>query len=302
MICSPRAFPTVTALLASALLLPALTRIPQAEAAEGCGGVLVVVETRAVPDNPGYGTRTGCANDPRDGFDALRQAGFDVTLGTGAYAGGFACAIDRSPRAGCGVVDRDTYWSYWYMLPDTDTWVYSNSGASYRTPPKGSIEAWVWQDEGDNEPPQPRSAVKPPAPPPHQGGTPVNPPPGGGPPDRNPGGDGPNPAPRHPDGQHPNDPAPQNEERPPQEPSGTPTETPSPSSSAPASATSTPTGTPTTSAGPGSGAPKPPSPDHTTHMSKEDTSRGFPWPLAIGIVAALVLAGGVSWQIRRRRS
>lgn len=145
-----------TAAVGGSLLLP----LP-ARAAEGCDGVLVVVETRSVPDRPGYGSRTGCSDAPRSGIQALQQAGFSVKLGTGPYAGGFVCALDGAPKAGCGAVTKDHYWSYWYMLPGTSTWVYSQLGAGNRVPPRGSIEGWVWQDGGGSEPPSPRSAKDP---------------------------------------------------------------------------------------------------------------------------------------------
>ncbi|MFI6448229.1 hypothetical protein [Kitasatospora sp. NPDC050543] len=159
-----------------------------ASAAEGCDGVLVVVETRAVADNPGYQSRTGCSDSPRTGIQALQQAGFAVRLGTGPYAGGFVCALDGAPRNGCGAVTLETYWSYWYMLPGTSEWVFSDLGVGNRTPPRGSIDAWVWQSGGSPGPPQPRSALPPaPAPstapatpPPGTGGGPATPPPGPG--------------------------------------------------------------------------------------------------------------------------
>nr|BFF02951.1 hypothetical protein GCM10020241_46260 [Streptoalloteichus tenebrarius] len=275
-----------------------------------------MVEPRVVPDNPGYGTRTGCAHDPEDGLAALQQAGFSVTLGTGSYSGGFICAIDNAPRAGCGMVDRDTYWSYWYMLPNTDTWVYSNAGATYRTPPKGSIEAWVWQDAGDNEPPQPRSAVAPQAPPPQQPPQPGQPPDGGqgtgggqgagGGQDggRAPGGD-PVPQP-NPPGEQPNPPAPAEGAPPTDQPTDQSTATstsapPSGSSAAPTSGTSTASAPPGSRSATGS-APNVAAGAHSGPASPGDTGGGGPWALAVGVLAVLLLAGGISWQIRRRRS
>ncbi|MEU6347617.1 hypothetical protein ABZ883_42685 [Streptomyces sp. NPDC046977] len=142
---------------AAGLLWPAAA---PAAAAGGCSGVLVVVEDRGVPDAP-YASRTGCAPSPRSGIQALQQAGFSVRLGSGPYGGGFVCALDGAPGTGCGAVDKDTYWSYWYMLPGTSTWVYGAAGPAGRTPAKGGIDAWVWQDSGANEPPSPRSAVTP---------------------------------------------------------------------------------------------------------------------------------------------
>ncbi|MBI4943043.1 MAG: hypothetical protein HY830_20045 [Actinobacteria bacterium] len=130
-------------------------------AANGCPGVLVVVEFRDVPQ--GGGSRTGCASNPSSGISALRQAGFGVTLGTGPYSGGFVCALDGAPARGCGVVDNDTYWSYWWMAPGTSRWVYSQTGAAGRRPQRGGIEAWVWQSSGSVEAPGPRSAVAAPA-------------------------------------------------------------------------------------------------------------------------------------------
>ncbi|MFJ4848349.1 MULTISPECIES: hypothetical protein [unclassified Streptomyces] len=142
---------------AAGLLWPAAA---PAAAAGGCSGVLVVVEDRGVPDAP-YTSRTGCAPSPQSGIQALQQAGFSVRLGSGPYGGGFVCALDGAPGTGCGAVDKDTYWSYWYMLPGTSTWVYGAAGPAGRTPAKGGIDAWVWQDSGANEPPSPRSAVTP---------------------------------------------------------------------------------------------------------------------------------------------
>lgn len=129
----------------------------------GCSGVLVVVEPRTVPQSFG-GTRTGCAASPSSGVDALRQAGFSVSLGTGSYGGGFVCGLNGAPAAGCGLVDQDTYWSYWYMAPGTSAWVYSQTGAAGRTPQQGGIDAWVWQSGGAVESPAARSAIAAPAP------------------------------------------------------------------------------------------------------------------------------------------
>ena len=132
-----------------------------AVAAEGCNGVLVVVEGRQV----GGGTAAHCASNPSDGLAALRQAGFAVTLGTGRYAGGFVCAIDARPDRGCADVDADTYWSYWSMQSGTDRWVYSSVGAASSRPKAGGLEAWVWQDGGAVEQPTARSAIPPNTPP-----------------------------------------------------------------------------------------------------------------------------------------
>ncbi|MFD3457941.1 hypothetical protein ACFWVC_37945 [Streptomyces sp. NPDC058691] len=145
------------AAVAAVLLWPAA--VP-AGAVDGCSGVLVVVEDRGVPDAP-YPSRTGCAPSPQSGLQALQQAGIAVRLGSGPYGGGFVCALDGAPGTGCAAVDKDTYWSYWYMLPGTSTWVYGAAGPAGRTPVKGGIDAWVWQDSGANEPPSPRSAVPP---------------------------------------------------------------------------------------------------------------------------------------------
>ncbi len=132
-----------------------------AVAAEGCNGVLVVVEGRQV----GGGTAAHCASNPSDGLAALRQAGFAVTLGTGRYAGGFVCAIDARPDRGCADVDADTYWSYWSMQPGTDRWVYSSVGAASSRPKAGGLDAWVWQDGGAVEQPTARNAITPNTPP-----------------------------------------------------------------------------------------------------------------------------------------
>ena len=143
--------------LGPAVTAPA-ARAVAAAGGTGCSGVLVVVEPRTVPQTFG-GTRSGCAANPTSGVDALRQAGFSVSLGTGSYGGGFVCGLNGAPAAGCGLVDQDTYWSYWYMAPGTSVWVYSQAGAAGRTPQQGGIDAWVWQSAGAVEPPAARSAV-----------------------------------------------------------------------------------------------------------------------------------------------
>ena len=148
--------------LGSVVTAPA-ARAVAAAGGTGCSGVLVVVEPRTVPQTFG-GTRTGCAASPSSGVDALRQAGFSVSLGTGSYGGGFVCGLNGAPAAGCGLVDQDTYWSYWYMAPGTSAWVYSQTGAAGRTPQQGGIDAWVWQSGGAVESPAARSAVAAPAP------------------------------------------------------------------------------------------------------------------------------------------
>lgn len=133
------------------LLVWGLTPNQQAQALE-CTGVSVVVEPRAVS---GASPVTGCAAAPGSGIEALRQAGFAVSLGTGSYSGGFICAINGAPVTGCADVDQDTYWSYWYRLAGTTSWVYSQTGAAGRRPQVGDAEAWVWQAGGEVEPPTP---------------------------------------------------------------------------------------------------------------------------------------------------
>ncbi len=139
------------------LLLP--TGWAQSAQAEECAGVQVVVEAR---DVPGGASGVGCASAPSSGIDALRQAGFSVTLGTGGYGGGFICAISAAPATGCAIVDDDTYWSYWYQKAGSSSWIYSSLGAASRRPQPGEVEAWVWQSGGAVEPPSPR--VRPAAP------------------------------------------------------------------------------------------------------------------------------------------
>ncbi|MEO3751061.1 hypothetical protein [Streptomyces sp. B6B3] len=137
---------------------PAAAATPRAGAPGFCpdgDGVTVVVDFRAL----GGEQVVRCAPGPQeDGVDALRGAGFEVE-GTNRWGDSFVCRINGRPGPDAEpCVDTppaSAYWSYWHA-PDGGAWEYSQYGATYRTPPEGSFEGWVFSTndgEGEASPP-----------------------------------------------------------------------------------------------------------------------------------------------------
>ena len=125
------------AVAAGALLVAAAT--PAQAAAGDCtanGGVAVVVDYGAIRSD----IVVRCANRPSSGWAALTSAGFEVT----PAGQGFVCKINFEPAAAtCASTPPATaYWSYWYALAGQSSWTYSALGATSRTPPAGSVDAW----------------------------------------------------------------------------------------------------------------------------------------------------------------
>jgi len=124
---------------------------PVAGACTDTAGISVIVDFGSA----GGGVQTRCAPAPvRDGFEALRKAGFAIRSVSGQA---FLCQIDGKPvDEPCNhVPSASRYWSYWYAQRG-QPWTYSSSGAS-RRPPPGSVEGWSF---GSSDPP----GAAPPAP------------------------------------------------------------------------------------------------------------------------------------------
>lgn len=120
--------------------------LPGSAGAAGKPCVGVVVDARLL----GGEVRTGCASgDPDSGLEAMTMAGFRYAFVP--RQPGLVCQVDQVPE--CSRHGTTTYWSYWYRLEGSRTWVYSSVGAASRDPAPGSTEAWVWQDGGRREPP-----------------------------------------------------------------------------------------------------------------------------------------------------
>ncbi|MCU4746194.1 hypothetical protein [Streptomyces sp. G-5] len=116
----------------------------------GSSGVSVVVDFQGL----GGGRIVRCAPGPQaDGLAALRNAGFEVG-GTTRWGDAFICRINGRPGADSeSCVDTPpatAYWSYWHA-PNGGAWTYSQRGATYRTPPEGSIEGWSFALTDDED-------------------------------------------------------------------------------------------------------------------------------------------------------
>ncbi|MEV0440425.1 hypothetical protein AB0I84_43065 [Streptomyces spectabilis] len=133
-------------------------------------GVTVVVDFREL----GGTTLVRCAvGSQRTGLAALKDAGIQVA-GTNRWGESFICRLEGKPGA-----DREpcldtppakAYWSYWHAS-NGGRWTYSQYGATYRTPPKGSFEGWSFSlDRDQGEAPAPRVAPRRPAAPGSGGG------------------------------------------------------------------------------------------------------------------------------------
>ena len=108
-------------------------------AADGCDGVRVVVDARAL----GGSITTRCApGTPGSGLAALEAAGHRYSFVP--RNPGMVCTIDARP-APCNGAPVDAYWSYWYA-PAGGSWTYASFGAGNRTPPAGSVEGWRFGD------------------------------------------------------------------------------------------------------------------------------------------------------------
>ncbi|MEI5100607.1 hypothetical protein RB200_21390 [Streptomyces sp. PmtG] len=123
-------------------------------------GVTVVIDFREL----GGTTLVRCAVGSQEtGLAALKDAGFRIT-GTNRWGESFICRLEGKPGA-----DREpcvdtppakAYWSYWHAS-NGGRWTYSQYGATYRTPPKGSFEGWSFSlDRGQGEAPAPRVAPR----------------------------------------------------------------------------------------------------------------------------------------------
>lgn len=129
---------------------------PPSETAQACtdgGGVWVAV------DLPEKTIAAGCAHNPSNGMDALRQIGVEPRQTPDKP--GFVCAMQGLPEGACSRhegYDKKTrsYWSYWHATAPGAPWSYSQQGAEQRKPPAGSVEGWRWGDKV-----QPRTTASP---------------------------------------------------------------------------------------------------------------------------------------------
>ncbi|WP_025272963.1 hypothetical protein [Haloglycomyces albus] len=119
----------------AALTSPAQPAVAQED--ETCDGVTVVVE---FPDGD---SERGCAADPSDGLDALRQAGFTVTEVSSQP--GMVCRINALPDTSCSQAPPpEDYWSYWTADPGDSAWDYSPAGPTVVEPEAGSAQGWAF--------------------------------------------------------------------------------------------------------------------------------------------------------------
>ncbi len=273
-------------------------------------GVVVVVDFTAFHNGNSWdGTIVqGCAASATTGYGALTAAGFTPS-GDQHDGPAFVCRIDDDPAPSqVDCVDTppaDASWSYWHGDPRTNTWTYATTGAMDYCPPPGTVDAWVFSGSTGagpgGRPSQPPDAYAATAPGPAAGDPCASPSGGSGP------GVIVGPA-GGATGGTPGVPA-----------TATPTSTTTTTTpGAPASPTTTTTTRPAAVAG-GSGATAAPSAggggsstgtpagprvlDATSAFARRPARSGSPWPLVLGLVAALVVVagGGVGARRRRRR-
>ncbi|MFD9906297.1 hypothetical protein, partial [Streptomyces sp. NPDC059063] len=133
-------------------------------------GVTVVVDFREL----GGTTIVRCAVGSQEtGLAALKDAGIDVT-GTNRWGESFICRLEGKPgteREPCiDTPPTKAYWSYWHAS-NGGRWTYSQYGATYRTPPKGSFEGWSFSlNRSEGRAPAPRVAPRRPSTAPGTGG------------------------------------------------------------------------------------------------------------------------------------
>lgn len=125
---------------AAATATPGPVVAPGAGACTDPKGVTVVVDFGAL----GGGVHVRCAGWPvRDGYEALRKAGFTVT--DTARFPGLLCQIDGLPadQACVAAPPGDAHWGYSYATRG-GSWTFSSQGALVRTPSEGSVEGWAF--------------------------------------------------------------------------------------------------------------------------------------------------------------
>jgi hypothetical protein len=133
---------------ASALLLVLAIPLPGRAATCAPGeGTTVVVDFGVL----GGGVEAGCAPSAGTGFEALAQAGFEVTRVQSNPA--FVCRIDGLPgadREDCSDIPPATgFWSYW-TADLGDEWRLATTGAAGSI--RGDLEGWAFST-GDTVPP-----------------------------------------------------------------------------------------------------------------------------------------------------
>lgn len=134
----------VAALIVSAvgLTVPAQAAGSDAASCTSGGGVWVVVAD----------LRSGCATNPANGVDALKQIGVTVS-----ESKGMLCALDNKPEGACTKTfaqNGEQYWMYFHAMPG-GTWAFSQEGAAQYKPKPGSVEGWVWGKTEATTPPMP---------------------------------------------------------------------------------------------------------------------------------------------------
>ena len=152
---------TRIALVASACLLapvasPAFADAPASTAADctSSGNVWVVV------DMPDKTVAAGCATKPKNGLDALKQIGVEVTEVSGKD--GMICELDKLPADACATDGYDaktkSYWSYWSAPSPSGAWKFAEKGANENVPAAGTVEGWRWGD-GSQQPRKAEAAI-----------------------------------------------------------------------------------------------------------------------------------------------
>ncbi|WFE53157.1 LPXTG cell wall anchor domain-containing protein [Micromonospora sp. WMMD1155] len=252
-----------------------------------------------------------CGTTPTTGYQLLNQGGWRTT-GTQHDGPAFICRIGYAGHQGgtqyptpadekCALTPpASAYWSYWHADPGQNTWVYSQLGAMSYKPKPGSVDLWIFgaTDIGGT---QGRPTVSPDSVR-ARNSTPIGvattAPPAGAP------------TPAQPAGGNPpaagNPPTPGDPGVGPPPPGLPPTGAPA---SVPMGGTPTPLASPTTS--PTAGVPSGPpaaTPDGprildaapTATAAREDTGSALPALITVGLLAVLVLVGGVlGWRRRR---
>lgn len=111
-------------------------------ACTGNEGVTVVVDTGYLtPDGTDPVTVRCALGSQATGWAALENAGILVES-VPSYLGSALCKLQSVPSQGYPFCwTGEGYWSYWHAKPG-EVWIYSQQGASGRTPEAGSVDGW----------------------------------------------------------------------------------------------------------------------------------------------------------------
>lgn len=125
----------LTVLVAVGAAAPFVSAVPLPQAAASCSGVWVIVDFGSLG-----GIQQGCAKNYGTGDQALKSAGFSVTI-----EDGFIYKIAGKPSK---PDINKAYWSYWHSSPTADGWSgweYAQKGATLYQPTAGDAEGWRYQ-------------------------------------------------------------------------------------------------------------------------------------------------------------